>query len=56
MLFWKKRNATKNAHKETVTVDSTGKIIRKVRFGARKSTPPKQRVPPTNSTPPPPAP
>ena len=50
MLFWKKRNAPKSEPKETVTMDETGRIIRRVRFGAPKTHPPK-RVPPTNSTP-----
>ena len=50
MLFRKKRNAPKTEPKERVTVDETGKITIRVRFGDRKTTPPKI-APPTDSTP-----
>ena len=51
MLFWKKRNAPKNEpDRPVVTVDETGKVTRRVRFGAPKTYPPKI-VPPTDSTP-----
>ena len=49
MLFRKKRNAPPNPPKERVTVDETGKITIRVRFGDRKITPPKI-APPTDST------
>lgn len=51
MLFWKKRNSPKNEpDRPVVTVDETGKVTRRVRFGAPKTHPPKI-VPPTDSTP-----
>ena len=49
MLVQKKRIAPKSEPKERVTIDETGKITIRVRFGDRKITPPK-RVPPTDST------
>ena len=50
MLFRKKRNAAQDAPKERVTIDETGKVTIRVRFGAPKPRPPKI-VPPTDSTP-----
>ncbi len=50
MLFWKKRNNVQDAPKERVTIDETGKVTIRVRFGDRKITPPKI-APPTDSTP-----
>ncbi len=41
MLFRKKRNAPQDAPKERVTIDETGKITIRVRFGAPKPRPPK---------------
>ena len=42
MLFWKKRTTPKNkSDRPIVTVDETGKVTRRVRFGARKTHPPK---------------
>ena len=50
MLFWKKRTSPKNEpDMPIVTVDETGKVTRRVRFGARKTHPPKI-VSPTDST------
>ena len=50
MLFRKKRNAPQNSPKERVTIDETGKVTIRVRFGDRKITPPKI-APPIDSNP-----
>ena len=47
MLFWKKRTAPQTTPKERVSIDETGKITIRVRFGDRKITPPKIAPPPT---------